>query len=362
MRLEAHGLVRTINGRPVVDGIDVRLGAGQTLAVVGPSGCGKTSLLRVLAGLDPLRAGRVLVDGDDVTALGPERRAIAMVFQDDSLFPELTVADNVGFGLSRRGSSRARRDEAVEVALLRFGLTGLESRWPHQLSGGQRRRVGLARALVTQPAALLLDEPLAGLDDLSRAQVTRQLGDVQRRQHLAIVHVTHDQAEALAAGDQLMVMDDGRCVQQGPPREVFHRPSTVEIAALLGRSNFLDVEVEQVAPDGSGRAQVRVLGRSTWVACPPQVTASTRRATLVVRPHCISLEQLPPDIGWQEREVFGSQGIVQQSRFRGSSMEHLVETEQGVLLHDSPVSEELAPGTRVRVGLFAERTWLLPPS
>lgn len=372
--LRAQGLGLHIGGQAVLEDVALSVDEGRSLAVVGASGSGKTTLLRVLAGLETSHAGRVWVAGREVTGLEPHERGMAMLSQEADLFDDLNVRQNIAFGLAATGLPRSQWEERVEVMVLRLGLVGLEHRWPHQLSGGQRRRVGLARALVVQPKVLLLDEPLVGLDDAMRLQFAILLRQQQRRFGTTVVHVTHDQQEALSSGDRLAVMQHGRVVQQGSAQEVHARPSTTQVAAFLGQTTFLDVQVLEVAAGqdhtGGARARVRVLGQELEVAAHPDLAEhpiglsgpGRQRACLMVRPHAVQVEALagPGTGGWRTVDVYDEVGLVQLELFCGDHLLHVVETERGNLQVRSPLGLSLLPGTTVRVRLLPEHCWLLP--
>jgi ABC-type Fe3+/spermidine/putrescine transport system ATPase subunit len=225
----------------VVHGASFAIERGAFLTLLGPSGCGKTTLLKVIGGyLRPL-TGTVLFQGRDVTVLPPEKRNAGMVFQNYALFPHLTARQNVQFGLEVRGLAKAACRERAEAMLLRVGLTPAErDRRPAQLSGGQQQRVALARALVIQPDVLLLDEPLANLDRHLRIQLRSELRRLQRETGVTTVMVTHDQEEALALSDWVAVMEGGRVLQVGTPRDVYDRPRTPFVARFLGDANLFD--------------------------------------------------------------------------------------------------------------------------
>ncbi|MGH3716391.1 MAG: ABC transporter ATP-binding protein [Micromonosporaceae bacterium] len=217
-----------------LDGVDLEVADGELLVVVGPSGSGKSTLLRAVAGLETLDAGTVSVAGRDVTRLPPGRRDVALVFQDYALFPHLNVADNIGFGERARGGRRDAVSAKVAAAADSLGLGKLLRRYPRELSGGERQRVALARVLVREPKAFLLDEPLANLDADLRLRTRAELRTVQRRLGAATLYVTHDQHEALALGDRVAVIHTGRVEQVGTPDEVYARPATGYVARLLG--------------------------------------------------------------------------------------------------------------------------------
>ena len=244
-----EGVTRRFGDVAAVDSLDLEIGRGEFFALLGPSGCGKTTLMRLLAGFERPDAGRILLEGRDIADLAPHRRPTSMMFQTYALFPHLTVAQNVGFGLKQQGwaSSRAAARVADLLALVR--LEGLERRKPHQLSGGQKQRVALARALAPKPAILLLDEPLAALDRRLREDTQLELKTLQRALGLTFLIVTHDQDEAMVVADRLAVMRDGRIAQVGAPREVYERPASRFVAEFLGEANLF--------PDGAGFRLVR---------------------------------------------------------------------------------------------------------
>lgn len=235
--MSAAGLVlRGVAARPggaaVLADVDLDVGAGTCTAVLGPSGIGKTTLLRVVAGLEPVTAGTVRVDGTDVTDLPAHRRRVGVVFQEPRLFPHRTVVDNVAFGLEVAGVGRAERRARAAELLGRVGLAGLGERTVEGLSGGEQQRVNLARALAVEPAVLLLDEPLSSVDPERRDDLRVVIAEAAAG--LTRLHVTHDRAEAAEVGDRVAVLLDGRVVQHGPPRDVFQRPASEEVARLLG--------------------------------------------------------------------------------------------------------------------------------
>jgi len=223
---------------PVVDDLTLTADAGELVALLGPSGCGKTTTLRLIAGLERPDAGRVVIDGIETAGPGrflqPEKRGVGLVFQDYALFPHLTVLQNVMFGLSGRG----RTERAREVLNL-VGLTVFEKRYPHQLSGGQQQRVALARALAPRPRLVLLDEPFSSLDAALRHATRAEVRAILREAHATAILVTHDQDEALAFSDRVIVMRAGRIEQAGPPEIVYRQPATAFVASFLGRSNLL---------------------------------------------------------------------------------------------------------------------------
>lgn len=236
MSLRIEGLRKSFGALHALDGLSLDIPDGCFLAVLGGSGSGKSTLLRIIAGFEAADAGRILIGGNDVSALPPQRRPCAMMFQSYALFPHLSVHENIAYGLRRAGSYTASR---VAELLDLVGLTGLNARRPAQLSGGQQQRVALARALARKPPLLLLDEPLAALDAGLRASTGAELRRLQRETGTSFVMVTHDQQEALSLADQVAILHQGRVAQCGAPRDVYARPATRFVAEFLGAANII---------------------------------------------------------------------------------------------------------------------------
>ena len=278
--LSLLGVSRSYGSVVAVHSTTLSVAAGSFNAILGPSGCGKSTLLRMIGGFDAPTAGRICIDGTDVTALPPQRRPTNMVFQGHGLFPHMTVAQNVGFGLSVAGVARAEIARRVAEAVALVRLEGQADRLVTGLSGGQQQRVALARALILRPKILLLDEPLSALD----LRLRQAMQDELRRIHRAIggtfIFVTHDQGEAFALADRLIVMNAGRIVQVGPPHEVYRRPADLFVARFVGEANVLD-----------GR---RAAGRVTLAFGPGcDLPGPDGPVTLVLRPEDITLDPVP---------------------------------------------------------------------
>ncbi|MCC5974247.1 MAG: ABC transporter ATP-binding protein [Rubellimicrobium sp.] len=236
--VRVEGLGKDFDGQPVLSDISLTFGDGEFFGLLGPSGSGKTTLLRLIAGFLFPDRGRILIGGDPVERIPVERREVGMVFQNYALFPNMSVAENVGFGLRVRGVSRAEEARRVAEVLELVQLGALGARRPHQLSGGQKQRVALARAIVTRPRVLLLDEPLSALDKSLRVEMQIELKRIQREVGITTIFVTHDQEEALTLSDRIGILKGGRLVQEGPPREVYFRPKDAFTAGFLGEANL----------------------------------------------------------------------------------------------------------------------------
>ena len=269
-----------------VDGVSLEVHEGELVTLLGPSGCGKTTALRMIAGFEMPTAGRILIDGTDVSTLPPHARNTAMVFQGYAIFPHLTVAQNVAFGLEMRGLGKAEIASRVGAVLELVELAGLRHRSPEQLSGGQQQRVALARAIVTEPRVLLFDEPLSNLDAKLREQMRSEVRRLQRRLNITSVYVTHDQAEAMALSDRIVVMESGRVQQVAEPFEIYAHPTNRFVADFIGRVNFLEGRV--VAASG-GTAGVDVRGHRLEVPLRDTTIRPGEPVTLVVRPETIRL-------------------------------------------------------------------------
>ncbi|OYV32334.1 MAG: sn-glycerol-3-phosphate ABC transporter ATP-binding protein UgpC [Rhodospirillales bacterium 20-64-7] len=252
--LELQGLTKDFGTTKVLQAIDLSLNSGEMLVIVGASGCGKSTLLRLVAGLEMPSAGKILLDGADITARDPSRRDMAMVFQNYALYPHMTVAENMGYALKLRGDAKAEIQCKVGEAASLLGLEALLSRRPAQLSGGQRQRVAMGRAIVRQPKLFLFDEPLSNLDAKLRVTMRAEIRRLQKRLGVTALYVTHDQVEAMTMADRLIVMEAGRAAQIATPMEVFQRPASLFVATFMGAPamNILrPAEVGISAPPGA---------------------------------------------------------------------------------------------------------------
>jgi len=232
----------------VVKGISFAVPKGTLTTILGPSGCGKTTTLRMIAGLDAPSGGQILIDGQDVTTLGPAERNVSMVFQSYALFPHMNVGENVAYGLTVSGVPKAQAARRAAATMETVGLTGFEPRLPSELSGGQQQRVAVARALVLEPSVMLFDEPLSNLDARLRRSMREEIRMLQQRLQLTVAYVTHDQSEALAVSDQIIVMDQGVIAQTGTPQDLYERPGSEFVAGFMGEAMLF---AGRAAADGS---------------------------------------------------------------------------------------------------------------
>jgi putative spermidine/putrescine transport system ATP-binding protein len=282
-RLSIRNLTKRYSGTAVVETFDLEVAQGEFVSLVGPSGCGKTTTLRCLAGLETPTSGIISFGEQEVTGLAPERRNIGMVFQNYALFPHMTIAENIAFGLQMRGLGRAAARAKVDAVMDMVQLGGFHDRQPRQLSGGQQQRVALARALVIEPAVLLLDEPLANLDAKLRDEMRVFVRSLQQRVAITALYVTHDQAEAMTMSDRIVVMFAGRIQQIGSPHEIYFRPATRQVAEFIGQSNLFPAEV--IGRDDGHLVVQTVLGR---MRCDGEAAVAVgARGQVMVRPEAV---------------------------------------------------------------------------
>jgi spermidine/putrescine ABC transporter ATP-binding subunit len=351
-RVRLEGVSHRFGAVTALDQIVLDVRDGELLTLLGPSGCGKTTLLRIIAGFERPTTGRVLLGGEDVTDRPAHRRATNMVFQRSTLFPHLDVFGNVAFGLQVAGVARSEQRERVQEALALVRLEGYEKRRSHELSGGQMQRIALARALVNRPQVLLLDEPLSALDLKIRLDMEAELRRVHRATGATFVYVTHDQREAMALSDRIVVMNDG-CVEQiGLPGEVYSRPASTFAAKFVGDANVLPVEVLDVSGED---ASVTLAARRRQVSC-----SGARRgpAWLVLRPEAVQVAHLDGEPAPDELA-----GVVRDVAFRGTGFQYRIAVDalETELKAEAPASTaEMAVDERVTVGWTPSACWLLP--
>jgi iron(III) transport system ATP-binding protein len=320
------------NGPLVVKDISFMVPKGTLTTILGPSGCGKTTTLRMIAGLESPSGGRILIDGRDVTTLGPAERNVSMVFQSYALFPHMNVIENVSYGLTVSGTPREQAAQRARVTLESVGLVGYDERLPSELSGGQQQRVAVARALVLEPAVLLFDEPLSNLDARLRRSMREEIRTLQQRLKLTVAYVTHDQAEALAVSDQIIVMDAGVIAQAGTPQALYERPATEFVAGFMGEAMLLPGRASAGGVVEIGAVRTRALH---------EVTAGPVKVAM--RPEAWRLA--PAGAG-------GLVGTVSKHAYLGSYQELTVLTDLGSIFVVSPdVARRWQVGDRLSLHL-----------
>ncbi|HET9337716.1 MAG TPA: ABC transporter ATP-binding protein [Casimicrobiaceae bacterium] len=329
-----------------VDGVSFDVAAGTLVTFLGPSGCGKTTILRMIAGLELPTSGRVLIGGEDVTEVGAAERDVSMVFQSYALFPHLSVLENVRYGLVVSGTARAEADERARSTLATVGLPGFDARLPSELSGGQQQRVAVARALVLEPAVLLFDEPLSNLDARLRRQMRDEIRELQQRLSLTVVYVTHDQAEAMAVSDRIVVMNRAVIAQEGAPRDLYERPRDPFVASFMGDAN----RVRGVLARRDGDLGDVHIGAVTLRL--PHRGLPDGEVEIAIRPEAIELV-----------DATGApiRGTVRKASYLGGLMEYTLDTDVGELFATSfAVDCPRPPGSAVGVKLAGHGVVVIP--
>jgi spermidine/putrescine ABC transporter ATP-binding subunit len=293
VELEIRDLVKHYSPQSVVGPLSFSVSAGEFVSLLGPSGCGKTTTLRCIAGFETPTEGSILLNGEQIERRPPNRRNIGLVFQNYALFPHLTVFENVAFGLRLRRTTEPELKERVRHALGLVGLPDLGDRFPRQLSGGQQQRIAIARSVVLEPRILMFDEPLSNLDFKLRLVMRKELRYLQRRLGKTTVYVTHDQGEALALSDRIVVMSNGRIEQIGSPREIYERPANAFVADFIGSSNLLDAVV--VSVDGDAARIRTYLGLTLHAATNSQSPGD--RVVAMIRPEHVRLRSVDEPTG-----------------------------------------------------------------
>jgi spermidine/putrescine transport system ATP-binding protein len=305
LSLENIGKTYGRTAKPALDRVSFEVAAGEFFSILGPSGSGKTTILRTIAGFEKPDLGRVVMGGQDVTQLPPNRRDVRTVFQSYALFPHMTVSANVQYPLRMQNIAKGARVTQAGDALELVSMAGFAERLPHELSGGQRQRVALARAIVSRPKILLLDEPLGALDLRLRQQMQHTLVSLQKELQMAFVYVTHDQGEALSMSDRVLVMREGRIAQLGSPQDLYFSPQSEFVAEFVGNSNMLPVEFVS-----DGKACVATIG---GVGFPEMTEKEPRRAKIAIRYDDVKLST--------RNEGTGLEGVVENVLFLGMSFE-----------------------------------------
>ena len=345
--IEFRNVTKRYGDVVAVRDVSLTIAAATLVTVLGPSGCGKTTILRMIAGLELPSAGRVFIGGEDVTERGAAERDVSMVFQNYALFPHLTVLENVRYGLVVSGSRATAADERARKALASVGLRGFDTRLPSELSGGQQQRVALARALVLEPSVLLFDEPLSNLDSRLRRQMREEIRELQQRLGLTVVYVTHDQSEAMAVSDRIIVMNRAVIAQEGTPRELYELPRDAFVAGFMGDANRVRGVLKHLAgAQGEvllGPIAVPVLHRGV-----PE-----GEADIAIRPEAIVLQPAPAD---------GLQASVRKAAYLGGTIEYTLDSPIGELFAVAQVRDSgFAAGDAVSLVFSNRGVAVVPP-
>ena len=339
-----------------VDDVNLEVKTGELVTILGPSGCGKTTTLRMIAGFEYPTSGSILIGDKDVAKIPPNKRGLSMVFQSYALFPHLSIYENVAYGLRVQKLPASEIRERTERALDLMQLTTMAKRYPSQVSGGQQQRIALARAIVIEPSVLLFDEPLSNLDAKLREYMRDELRKLQKRLGITSLYVTHDQSEAMAISDRVVIMKEGRIRQVGTPREIYAFPQSRFVADFMGKANFLEVEVLGI--DGES-ARIDIGGKAFIVPRAGKVRPNSGSALLVVRPEALRLISLSN----AENEI-PLRGCIDRFTYFGNIARYEVSTENGPLLIESynpEASSIFEEGDNVGVLIDFESVRLLPP-
>jgi iron(III) transport system ATP-binding protein len=321
-----------------VDEVSFKIEAGKLVTLLGPSGCGKTTTLRMIAGLDMPSKGRIFIGDEDVTKLPATDRDVSMVFQSYALFPHMTVGENVAYGLVVSGMNKSESEERSKDGLKLVGLTGYGARLPSELSGGQQQRVAVARALVLEPQVLLFDEPLSNLDAKLRRQVREEIRDIQTNLGLTVVYVTHDQEEALAVSDRIIVMKNAEIAQEGTPRELYEEPANLFVADFIGDANVVTAEIRSIDGEWAnvlvGDAEIKLPSRGM----KPGMTQ------VAIRPESLQIS------GSNKSGAIAAEVV--KVTYLGSHLEYTLDSELGKLFVVEPdISNPVATGSSISVHL-----------
>ncbi|MCN2610078.1 spermidine/putrescine ABC transporter ATP-binding protein PotA [Escherichia coli] len=322
--VQLAGIRKCFDGKEVIPQLDLTINNGEFLTLLGPSGCGKTTVLRLIAGLETVDSGRIMLDNEDITHVPAENRYVNTVFQSYALFPHMTVFENVAFGLRMQKTPAAEITPRVMEALRMVQLETFAQRKPHQLSGGQQQRVAIARAVVNKPRLLLLDESLSALDYKLRKQMQNELKALQRKLGITFVFVTHDQEEALTMSDRIVVMRDGRIEQDGTPREIYEEPKNLFVAGFIGEINMFNATVIERLDEQRVRANVE--GRECNIYVNFAVEPG-QKLHVLLRPEDLRVEEINDD-----NHAEGLIGYVRERNYKGMTLESVVELENGKMV------------------------------
>ena len=350
--LQVSHIHKSFDGAPLLRDVSFHVASSEIVCLLGPSGCGKTTLLNIIAGLEPADSGQALVEAQDISGVPAHRRGFGLMFQDLALFPHKNVRDNVAFGLRMAGLAPQAIDARVRQVLELVGLAGLERRDVNQLSGGEQQRVALARSLAPRPRLLMLDEPLSSLDRALRERLMNELRDILTRVGQTAIYVTHDQQEAFALADRVVILNAGRVAQIGAPQEVYCHPADAFVARFLGLTNLVRGQMSGV----EGRWQVQT---ALGVLTLPEGACHEGEVTVLIRPDAASLDLG----GLSDLQGLPVDGELVERSFRGGHTRIVVRANETLLEFEVDSTETLPPvGARIRLALRPEAITCLPAS
>ncbi|BAO00642.1 putrescine/spermidine ABC transporter ATPase protein [Candidatus Pantoea carbekii] len=333
--MSLSGIHKAFDGKAIISAFDLIIYDGEFITLLGPSGCGKTTILRLIAGLEKVDNGYIMLDNNNITDIPAEYRHINTVFQSYALFPHMSVFENIAFGLQMKKTPALEISKRVQEVLTIVKLENFTNRRPHQLSGGQQQRVAIARAIVNRPKVLLLDEPLSALDYKLRQQMQNELKALQRKLGITFILVTHDQEEALTMSDRIVVINNGRIEQDGTPREIYEEPANLFVARFIGEINVLNAEV--LSNDNAPNVRAYVEGYECNLYCPFSVQTGDKLHVLL-RPEDLRVKEID-DINVNENLM----GYVRERNYKGMTLESTVELENGKLITVSEFFNEDDP-------------------
>lgn len=354
--LSLQNISKSFGSVRVVADVSIDVTSGEFFSLLGPSGCGKSTLLRIIAGLEVADTGTVTLDGTPVDSVPPQKRGIGMVFQQYALWPHMTIAQNVRFGLETQVLTNKERDSRMLAALERVQMTEYKQRYPHQISGGQQQRVALARALAMQPSIILLDEPLSNLDARLRAEIRQELAELHRSLGTTMVYVTHDQEDALSLSSRIAIMNRGAIEQIGTPQNIYRDPASPFCARFIGDANLLPCSLAHRPSNTATAVAIHgVADRSFHVRLSPTYNGDSQKGHLCVRPSAITVA-IPSAPGSPIDNVLSARVI--RSNYKGAEYDVEVITDHGLRIRgscrDSHVAAQLEAGAAVEISWLAE--------
>lgn len=348
--VELKALNKAFDGKQIISELDLTIRNGEFLTILGPSGCGKTTVLRLIAGLEDVDEGKIILDGQDITDIPAEQRFVNTVFQSYALFPHMTVLENVAFGLRMQKAPADEIQKRVDQALRMVQLEDFAQRRPNQLSGGQQQRVAIARAVVNRPKVLLLDESLSALDYKLRKQMQNELKALQRKLGITFIFVTHDQEEALAMSDRIIVMREGKIEQDGTPREIYEEPKNLFVAQFIGEINIFDAKVLYRIDEQRIRANVE--GHECDIFTALSVNEG-QSVNVLLRPEDLRVEEVN-----DTQDYPGLIGYVRERNYKGMTLDSVVEMENGKIIMVSEFFNEDDPDVDHSLNQKVAVTWV----